>query len=518
MIIRTIRAAMATVVVATSVAVTGPVPASSATTERLLQGWYATHMADDQVMTKAQAVAIADRVDLVTATKRTFVPYMADMKAANPDLRVLVYLNAAFVASGSAYPEHWYAHDAQGQRVRSTKWGNFLMDLSRSKWASEVAALCQQTLADTGYDGCYLDMLGTAPLNPGYTTSLPIDPRTGKVWTDKAYMTATAKIAETVRSVSGRYTAGNGLGPGARYFATDGSSSAPLLDSLDAGHSEVWLRNATDSADKFKNEVSWKRDVDMLVDAGAAGETVLAMTKLWSEATSEQVDRWHRYAVASFLLGTDGRARFTFTDDRSMASAASSHPYDQVDVGTPEGAFAKVDGVYRRSFTKGLALVNPTTSTVTVALGRTYADLAGVTRTSLTMAPNTGEVLTLPVTTYRYTATLDGKQVVPLKGDGDGTGSAGFTFGTANGGRACVEVSMDKVVTPVSGALHAGTAGSVGVAIADFGELASNVRTCVPIDPTLVPDIRQHPERYYVQLTNSRFPGGALRGQVTKQR
>jgi hypothetical protein len=49
--------------------------------------------------------------------------------------------------------------------------------------------------------------------------------------------------------------------------------------------------------------------------------------------------------------------------------------------------------VYRRTFTKGIALVNPTTSTYTVSLGGSYKDLDGVRRTSITMAPHTGEVL-----------------------------------------------------------------------------------------------------------------------------
>ena len=37
---------------------------------------------------------------------------------------------------------------------------------------------CANLLSGTVYDGCYLDMLGTAPLWPGYATGLPINPVT----------------------------------------------------------------------------------------------------------------------------------------------------------------------------------------------------------------------------------------------------------------------------------------------------------------------------------------------------
>ncbi len=40
-----------------------------------------------------------------------------------------------------------------------------------------------------------------------------------------------------------------------------------------------------------------------------------------------------------------------------------------------------------------MALVNPTTTAVTVNLGGTYKDLGGVRRTSITLPANTGEVL-----------------------------------------------------------------------------------------------------------------------------
>jgi hypothetical protein len=50
-------------------------------------------------------------------------------------------------------------------------------------------------------------------------------------------------------------------------------------------------------------------------------------------------------------------------------------------------------GVYQRSFTNGRVLVNPSSSTVTVNLGKTMTTPTGTQVSSLTMAPYTGAVL-----------------------------------------------------------------------------------------------------------------------------
>ena len=63
-------------------------------------------------------------------------------------------------------------------------------------------------------------------------------------------------------------------------------------------------------------------------------------------------------------------------------------------LGSPNGAYAKVGGVYQRQFSTGRVLVNPTGATVTVPLGRTYYDPNHHAMTTAKMAPNTGLVLT----------------------------------------------------------------------------------------------------------------------------
>jgi hypothetical protein len=116
------------------------------------------------------------------------------------------------------------------------------------------------------------------------------------------------------------------------------------------------------------------------------------MTKVWTNGTQDQKDAWHRYALATFLLGyTPGKSYFAFRYDRSLTTL---NPYWSVNIGDPVGSYANVNGVYERQFSNGWVYVNPTTTTVTVDLGGSYRTLEGTVVTSLTLPPHAGDVLT----------------------------------------------------------------------------------------------------------------------------
>lgn len=367
-------------------------------TKNVLQRWSQSHVVGRSAMTRERALHVSRHYDVVTGTKNMFTDYVSDMRAVNPNLILLTYMNGTFDTStkGDKYPRSWYARSASGERIRSVNWGHYLMDVSNGAWADEAARICAEYLRISRYDGCYVDALGTAPLGTSntFTTDVPIDPRTGRPWTKDAYLRATSTIASRIRSINaGRPVVANGLGTGKDYF----DSSAPtrrLLLAADAGHAEVWLRTGRSGVNEFKSVADWKNSVDMLVDAGERGKPVMTLTKLWVNATRAEVEKWHKYTLASFLLGTDGSSFYTFTAARDVADAIDDHPWDRAPVGMPLGPYgATTGGAYIRSFTTGKAVVNPGTGKVTVALGGSYVDLNGVVRSSVTLGSHEGEVL-----------------------------------------------------------------------------------------------------------------------------
>ena|GEM_PF-1871583 len=359
-----------------------PTKPTDPTDEEMLRSWAPVHEHPPATMTLSEAVATAKAHDLITAGPKTYAPYTEAMRQANPRLRILVYLNGTFAqeTQGSAYPDSWYSRDNSGSKIRSSGFGNFLMRPEANGWVDNRVATCRDLIQKSGYDGCMLDMLGIAPLGAGYGTGLPINPATGQVWTRAAWLGATGALAAQVKSATGRYTLGNGLGSGNRYFATDGPTRV-LLNGIDAGIAESWLRTAHQSVTSYPTESKWRQAVDALRDAGSRDRDLVVMVKLWANGTEAQKDAWHEYALASFLLGTDGRAMFSASYG-SSTNLAAEHSWWSKSVGLPEGQYYKSGSLYRRDFAKAVVLVNPTSSPQAVSVSTQLRSLTGETTTN----------------------------------------------------------------------------------------------------------------------------------------
>lgn len=350
---------------------------------------------------QSEAVQDASRHQLITAHKFAYGGDVPAMREANPGVFVYAYVNATFAQAdeGSKYPAAWYALDAQGRRVQNRNTGNFMMDPGHEGWILNRINECRTRITTLGYHGCSLDVLGLAPLSGSFVTTPAVNPRTRAAWTKVDWINATANLARRVNlemDKSGWVTIGNGLSTGALYFDR-ANPTKRLLDVMHGGMAEAWLRGASVGVNTYRSESAWKKDVDMLVSAEAAGKPILTLTKMWvASATQAQKDTWRKYSLASYLLGANGRSYFYFSDGFS-ASRTAGHPWYQTDIGTPTGAYGKVGSVYSRSFTRGRSMVNPSLSTVTVPVSGTWRTIDGRTVSgSVTLQPNGSEILVAP--------------------------------------------------------------------------------------------------------------------------
>lgn len=393
MIVRSATSLVAALVWAMSIL--GTATAGFPSTASDLPNWTAEQGSSDQSFTATEAVAHAQRFDVISAHIDAYKTYVGAMRTANPDLVLLAYVNAMFVPpiQSNQFYSWWYAKDANGNKVQS-RYGNYMMNAASVGWRNYVRDLCVSRVQASGFDGCYLDMLGVAPLLFSYVTSPPINPATGKVWTAADYLRATSALAANVKSGAGSaLVVGNGLRSGVDYF-DPAAPSGQILNGIDGASAEAFVRGVTQPINTYRSETDWKKDVDLIVNAEARGKAVLTVTKTWVAGTAAQKDSWHQYAMASFLLGTSMKSYFFFSDSESSDPLAD-HPWWHVDVGQPVAAYAKnAAGVYVRTFTNGKVLVNPSDTTHTVSLGGTYVDLYGNTKTSVTLGPHTGAVLT----------------------------------------------------------------------------------------------------------------------------
>jgi hypothetical protein len=344
---------------------------------------------------QADAVAAAHRYDLITIRIGQLGGYTAAMRSANPALRIYVYINGTYLyrASIGRVSPSILAHTASGALIQSRGWGNYLGTPSSAGWIAYKQQECRSAIAATGADGCYLDMLGSAPTMPGYNTGLPVNPATGRTWTKAEWLDATAALAAGVSEATGRPVLGNGFGNGPRYFDRSAPSRV-LLTGAVGSTAEAWLKGPAASATSYETESPWKQDVDMLGDDNAAGGVALTMTKTWGGGTAAQKAAYRLYALASFLLGNTTHSYFYFTGDHRDPATLDS-PLYHLPLGAPTGAYARTGGVYQRTFANGRVLVNPSAATVRVALGRAYRTPAGSWVTSISLPPHTAQILTL---------------------------------------------------------------------------------------------------------------------------
>ncbi len=403
--------------------------------------WLPEEFATGHTYTQAQAVTAAARYDVIVAYTQAFQPYLASMRAANPNLVVLAYMNGMFVppAQATSWPADWYSYDANGIKVQNAQNKNYLMNPTSSGWVQNRATTCANLVAQSGYDGCMLDTLGVAPLTAGYCTALPINPATGAAWARPDWISATTQLSTSVRStVSPSLVVGNGLKDGPSL-----GESSQLFNGMDGGIAEGFLRTSTQSATTYPSVSVWQQNVNMLL---SPPKPMLALTKVWASATTAQLNQYHLYALASFLLGTDGRSYFYFS------SAASEPPISvvpwSVNIGDPSGSYSLQDGAYQRPFTQGRVLVNPTASQVSVPLSGSYTEMDGTQVSgSLVMPPNTGQIL------QAVSASVPGAPTGVSAVGGDASATVSFSAPGSDGGSAIsgYSVTAADASTPGNG-------------------------------------------------------------------
>lgn len=115
-----------------------------------------------------------------------------------------------------------------------------------------------------------------------------------------------------------------------------------------------------------------------------------------------------------------------------------------------------------------------------------------------------------------FNVTLEGAQEVPVPGDPDGTGTASIRINPGQG-QLCYSLRVSGIDPATAAHVHeapAGTAGPVVVGLQAPTGGSSN--GCVAIGRELAKEIIADPADYYVNVHNATYPGGALRGQLSR--
>ena len=117
-------------------------------------------------------------------------------------------------------------------------------------------------------------------------------------------------------------------------------------------------------------------------------------------------------------------------------------------------------------------------------------------------------------------ATLNGANEVDAqgaggKGDTDGTGSFTGRLVPGKNDQLCYTLTTAKIDEATMAHIHKGAAGVNGPVFVGLPDLDPGEH-CLDIDNDRASALKSKPQDYYVNVHNGDFPGGALRGQLTK--
>jgi len=235
-----------------------------------------------------------------------------------------------------------------------------------------------------GWDGVMID---NANMNPNGYASLPYD----EYPTQQNYQDATrsflANVGPKVQSA------------GFLFIPNIQHDGALLTESLwkdwiqftSGAHIEGYTKWGSDSSGRYGG-IDWKDGQVFERATETAGKIFIGT---FSAPTSDV--RSMRYARASFLLDWNGGPSALVFEPSSDADPWSAEW--TTDIGTPVGSRYQVGSAYRRDYTGGTVVVNPSSPSQQVNLGGSYLMPDSSSVTSVTLAAMTGLVLRSPANT-----------------------------------------------------------------------------------------------------------------------
>ena len=288
----------------------------------------------------------------------------------------------------------WLLYDKNGKVVYS-KTGSQepLLNIRDGDVKAQVADDVVKLVQDNHYDGIVLDGVGAELIRtdtpPVYTSTKIFTAQQRRDSVEGLLRAIRAKLTDKLMIVGG-YAWEDGTA-----YNVKPNDSQDLASLGDGVHIDKFLRTPISGTNEFKSEANWKKDIDYLSAISQDGKIVLISTRLYAAgATTDTIKQWLNYSVASYLLGKNGsRTYFQFDPQGSMAFM--NDPMLSAPVGAPQDAYTKLtSGIYRRLFSNGVVLVNPTGDTKSTEFDTEYHLLGGTDPIKkVSMSPHTGLIL-----------------------------------------------------------------------------------------------------------------------------
>jgi hypothetical protein len=332
---------------------------------------------------------------------------VASYHAANPNTKVLIYENSSFINGDCQYYPYtnspmdlcqaqdgntdWLI-ESGGKPIPSEfgdlYWANIANASYQSTWLADATSVVK-TL---GADGIFMDDTNTY-VGHNEEGTLP-------GYNDTTY--AAAELSFLKYEYAGLHAEGLLNVPNVAVDNGD-STQESVLESMapyaTAIFQEMYMNYNFDGTgqagetDLFSGQ-AWLNWINQEIAVGKVGNYYA--NTYGNTTTNTQV---MTYGKASFLLGWNGDAGSAYQWNYEDGTDNFVNPYNKAwaaDVGSPTDSYSQMsDGLYTRSFTDGIVLVNSNASgSVTYNLGKTYTNaVTGAQVTSVTLGPTTAMIL-----------------------------------------------------------------------------------------------------------------------------
>ena len=319
-------------------------------------------------------------------------------RAANPGLKILMYKDVSATVdrphetglypTGVSYADadrhhpEWFLTDAAGTRLEWSDYaGLFPMDVGSRTYQDAWAGGVLGELRAHDWDGVVLDDTLTYLSHPTVdelvSTQIP---------DDAAQYAATQSFLSRVgpRLKAAGYLAISNVT--VEWDTWD--TVLPAWSRYVSGwEDEYFVKWGLDTGTRFTGaDWEWK----MQLAAWCADRRLPLVAVTYSSVTDRDAQTYHR---ATWLLTWNGATGASVFVPAEL-SASHWQARAATDLGRPSGGRVRQpDGVYRRAYTRGLVVVNPTRGTRVVDLGGSYERLGGRKVTSVRLPPASAALL-----------------------------------------------------------------------------------------------------------------------------
>lgn len=428
---------------------------------------------------------------------------LPDVYAVKPAFRAGFYGKSAQHAGlGSPnMPDSYFAHTAGGAKITTFSASIYVMqpgDVANASYADTRGFTALNFKDWTGKDrkwivdhenGRHAGTINTVDLDSMGTSSFKgtqVSPTDAHTYTSAQWIALIRGLGDEVKAAVGPnvMVVGNGLTSGPNYQGAAVPTKG-LMDHVDCGVAENWIRNNFANVTTFYTEAQWKASIDMCIDVNVtrkkaawlivniANYTAASAPAGWTPPTTAQLDRWIRLSVVTTYLGQRGATMLEFVADSRDDPFALDHVYFNQRLGLPLQSELTAAAMkyntgepYTRKFTNGLCLANyQAAGNLTFTADRDYKDpvtnAAYATGSSIVLTPNTALIL---LTTAVGTPNASGPQV---------------TWNSPSSSVGTTPQTVQVTITDPDGVAIPSTLKQDGVSIGAFSEIGSGTTTRV---------------------------------------